>query len=525
MAASYGAAGRLAAAFIHSKLTPLFIVASMALGALAVVALPREEEPQIIVPMVDVFVEMPGRDAGRRGTARDAADGAAPLGGARCRVRLLDLERRAVDGGRPLQGRRSRRGGPRPAQSEARGQRRSHPARRHRSDRQAPFDRRRADPGGDRVVGALRRRPAAGAGRATARRHRRSHRRVRGDADRRAAASAAGGRRSGTARRLRAGPAGGSARDWRDQRARHRVGARHGRTDHRPRRRQPAADGRRGSSRRRQRRERPSRARARSGRGRGRRCRAHVLRHLSITRGRRPPSGHDRRGQAQGHQRHRRGASRDAEARHAEGHARALRRAPHDHPRLRRDRRREEQRTAVAHAARGALGVGAHLARARPARGGGGADRDSGHAGAHAVHVLPLRLHAQPHHALRPDLLHRHPRGRRDRGGGEHRAACEAEHGRVERARRRDASRRGRSGQPHHPGHARRGGGHSAHGLRRRPDGPVHATDSGRRVGGDGLLARRRLCRDAVGVGAAPEAGGPSRPWRRGSASRVSIGA
>ena len=60
MAASYGAAGRLAAAFINSKLTPLFIAASMALGALAVVALPREEEPQIIVPMVDVFVEMPG---------------------------------------------------------------------------------------------------------------------------------------------------------------------------------------------------------------------------------------------------------------------------------------------------------------------------------------------------------------------------------------------------------------------------------------------------------------------------------
>ena len=61
MARPYGAAGRMAAAFIHSKLTPLFILASMALGALAVVALPREEEPQIIVPMVDVFVEMPGR--------------------------------------------------------------------------------------------------------------------------------------------------------------------------------------------------------------------------------------------------------------------------------------------------------------------------------------------------------------------------------------------------------------------------------------------------------------------------------
>jgi multidrug efflux pump subunit AcrB len=55
-----GAAGRLAAAFIHSKLTPLFMVASLALGALAVVALPREEEPQIIVPMADVIVQMPG---------------------------------------------------------------------------------------------------------------------------------------------------------------------------------------------------------------------------------------------------------------------------------------------------------------------------------------------------------------------------------------------------------------------------------------------------------------------------------
>jgi multidrug efflux pump subunit AcrB len=63
MAAGYGAAGRLAAAFIGSKLTPLFIGASMALGALAVVALPREEEPQIVVPMIDVFVEMPGASA------------------------------------------------------------------------------------------------------------------------------------------------------------------------------------------------------------------------------------------------------------------------------------------------------------------------------------------------------------------------------------------------------------------------------------------------------------------------------
>jgi hypothetical protein len=33
-----------------------------------------------------------------------------------------------------------------------------------------------------------------------------------------------------------------------------------------------------------------------------------------------------------------------------------------------------------------------------------------------------LRLHAEPHHAVRADLLHRHPGGRRHRGGGEYRA-------------------------------------------------------------------------------------------------------
>jgi multidrug efflux pump subunit AcrB len=55
-----GAAGWLAAAFIHSKLTPLVILASLLLGVYAVLALPREEEPQIIVPMIDVLVAVPG---------------------------------------------------------------------------------------------------------------------------------------------------------------------------------------------------------------------------------------------------------------------------------------------------------------------------------------------------------------------------------------------------------------------------------------------------------------------------------
>jgi multidrug efflux pump subunit AcrB len=55
-----GLAGRLAAFSVHSKLTPLGTLAALALGLFAVVALPREEEPQIIVPMIDVIVEMPG---------------------------------------------------------------------------------------------------------------------------------------------------------------------------------------------------------------------------------------------------------------------------------------------------------------------------------------------------------------------------------------------------------------------------------------------------------------------------------
>ena len=55
-----GLAGRLARPFLRSRLTPLIIITSALLGLYAVVALPREEEPQIIVPMIDVFVEFPG---------------------------------------------------------------------------------------------------------------------------------------------------------------------------------------------------------------------------------------------------------------------------------------------------------------------------------------------------------------------------------------------------------------------------------------------------------------------------------
>ena len=53
-------AGRLAGLFAQSKLTALAIVASLLAGLFAVVMLPREEEPQILVPMVDIQAALPG---------------------------------------------------------------------------------------------------------------------------------------------------------------------------------------------------------------------------------------------------------------------------------------------------------------------------------------------------------------------------------------------------------------------------------------------------------------------------------
>lgn len=63
MRGGMGLAGRLANAFVDSKLTPLLIVAAILLGIGATWLLPREEEPQIVVPMIDIFVQMPGASA------------------------------------------------------------------------------------------------------------------------------------------------------------------------------------------------------------------------------------------------------------------------------------------------------------------------------------------------------------------------------------------------------------------------------------------------------------------------------
>jgi multidrug efflux pump subunit AcrB len=55
-----GLSGWISQAFIKSRLTPLILVASLLLGLIAILATPREEEPQIIVPMADVFISFPG---------------------------------------------------------------------------------------------------------------------------------------------------------------------------------------------------------------------------------------------------------------------------------------------------------------------------------------------------------------------------------------------------------------------------------------------------------------------------------
>ncbi|SFK06251.1 efflux RND transporter permease subunit [Celeribacter neptunius] len=58
-----GIAGRLTRAFILSPLTPLFLLAALAVGLIALGALPREEEPQISVPLVDIHVSTAGLKA------------------------------------------------------------------------------------------------------------------------------------------------------------------------------------------------------------------------------------------------------------------------------------------------------------------------------------------------------------------------------------------------------------------------------------------------------------------------------
>ncbi len=55
-----GLAGKIARGFIDSKLTILLMVVFMVIGVYSSFLIPREEEPQIDVPMADIFVGYPG---------------------------------------------------------------------------------------------------------------------------------------------------------------------------------------------------------------------------------------------------------------------------------------------------------------------------------------------------------------------------------------------------------------------------------------------------------------------------------
>ncbi|MFN2370700.1 MAG: efflux RND transporter permease subunit, partial [Candidatus Krumholzibacteriia bacterium] len=56
----WSGATKLSQVFIHSKITPLLILATLLLGLFSLSLTPREGEPQIVVPMIDVMVMLPG---------------------------------------------------------------------------------------------------------------------------------------------------------------------------------------------------------------------------------------------------------------------------------------------------------------------------------------------------------------------------------------------------------------------------------------------------------------------------------
>ncbi|WP_446776907.1 efflux RND transporter permease subunit, partial [Macellibacteroides fermentans] len=55
-----GLSGSIAGAFLQSKLSILLMVAFLLVGIFSTMLIPREEEPQIEVPVADIFIGMPG---------------------------------------------------------------------------------------------------------------------------------------------------------------------------------------------------------------------------------------------------------------------------------------------------------------------------------------------------------------------------------------------------------------------------------------------------------------------------------
>lgn len=60
---SLGLAGNLARTFITSPLSPMLLMASLFIGLMGLIFTPRQEDPEISVPMVDIFISYPGSSA------------------------------------------------------------------------------------------------------------------------------------------------------------------------------------------------------------------------------------------------------------------------------------------------------------------------------------------------------------------------------------------------------------------------------------------------------------------------------
>ena len=58
-----GLVARIVRPFLNTQLSLLLVILAASLGLVAVVLTPREEEPQIVVPLADVFVQAPGASA------------------------------------------------------------------------------------------------------------------------------------------------------------------------------------------------------------------------------------------------------------------------------------------------------------------------------------------------------------------------------------------------------------------------------------------------------------------------------
>ncbi len=422
MTAGRGLAGRLAAAFIHSKLTPLVIVASLLLGVYAVLALPREEEPQIVVPMIDVFVDLPGASPTEIEQRVTRPLETAAVGSARRRVPLLHVERRTGDGRRPLPGRPGR-GSRARARSRQAGLKRRGAAARRRAARAGALDRRRARDGAHAVGRRVRRRAPARDGRSAAGGAERGAGHLRGDHHWRPPASGQRGSRpcrtGGARTRPAPRPAGARTRQRPERRLSHR------------RRQQATCSSRPAAGR--------SRLRGCGTSSSGRLaapCGSATSRAWPTRRASRSTTSRTTRRTAR-----RFPAVTLSIAKRAGTNAIALTRAiehkvetsrgyllPRDvHVSITRnygETAAEKSNELLWHMFLAVVSVSVLIwLVARTPRVARRAHRHPRDAGAHAVRVLSLRLHAEPHHALRADLLHRHPGRRCDRRRREHRAA------------------------------------------------------------------------------------------------------